>query len=509
MTPVRRRREGRSGASARVAGSATPLLAIALPLLGSFLVSMDVSVVNAIQPAIGKSFEGVGTAAVSWTITAYAITFAATLVPAGRIADRAGRRRTFTAGLAVFAVGSAVCGAAPDLPVLLIGRVLQGAGAAAAQPASLGLLLAAIPSEQRSVHATRWAGAGAVGIALGPVVGGAINVLVSWRWALLVNVPIVAVGMMLAPHALRETERHPGRSLPDPAGALLLAGAAALIALAISQATTWGLTSPKTEVAGVLGLLLGTVFVARSSRVADPVLQLELLRDRRLAFLTATTSLYAAGFFGLLFSFVLFLTNIWQLSTVEAGLGIVPLAGTVVVLSFRVGHLPARAGFRPPLAVGAALMAIGLATNAALENGHSFQAVWVPILMVIGIGGALVYLLLGAAAVATTPSRDLAAVTAINQCGRQLGAALGVASTVAAVGTHAHSVAHFHLAWLICAAFCALAAVSATALGSETIEYPHRVLLLKRQPGRESCRGIDRHKCRTDDRSRVEGASSR
>jgi MFS family permease len=110
-------------------------LAVLLTLLGSFLVSMDVSIVNALQPAIGRTFTGVTAAGISWTITAYAITFAATLVPAGRIADRAGRRRTFAIGLVAFACGSAMCGLAPSLPVLLLGRVLQGAGAAAAQPA--------------------------------------------------------------------------------------------------------------------------------------------------------------------------------------------------------------------------------------------------------------------------------------------------------------------------------------------------------------------------------------
>jgi Na+/melibiose symporter-like transporter len=310
--------------------------------------------------------------------------------------------------------------------------------------------------------------------------------LISWRWAFLVNVPIVAAGIVLAPRALRETERHPGRSLPDPGGALLLAGAAALIALAISQATTWGLTSAKTDAAGVLGLLLGATFVSRTRRVADPVLHLELLRERRLAFLTATTILYAAGFFGLLFSFVLFLTNIWNLSTVEAGLGIVPMAGTVVALSFRVGHLPARTGFRPPLAGGAALIAIGLAINAAVEGGQAFDALWVPVVIVIGIGIALCYLLLGAAAVATTAAADLAAVTAINQCARQLGAALGVASTVAAIGAQAHSAAHFRLAWLICAGFAALAAISAAALGRETIARPQRLPSLAQRPGRQS-----------------------
>ncbi len=478
-----RRRHAASGSDV----PSPTLTAITLPLLGSFLVSMDVSVVNAIQPAVGRSFASTGAAAISWTITAYAITFAATLVPAGRIADRAGRRRVFTAGLGLFGIGSTVCGAAPNLSVLLLGRVLQGAGAAAAQPASLGLLLSATPLGRRSVYATRWGAAGAVGIALGPVVGGAISVILSWRWAFLVNIPLVAVGIVLAPRALRETERHPGRSLPDPAGAILLAGAAASIALAISQATSWGLTSPKTDAAGCLGLLLSVAFVIRSNRVKDPVLHLELLRERRLAFLTATTVLYAAGFFGLLFSFVLFLTNIWNLSTVEAGLGIAPMAAAVVALSFRVGNLPERVGFRPPLAAGAALIAIGLTINAAIASGRSFQAFWVPIVVVIGTGIALCYLLLGAAAVANTAASDLAAVTAINQCARQLGAALGVASTVAAIGTHAHSVMHFHLAWLICAGFSALAAVCAAVLGPEQVDRPHWVLFwLSRGARRDS-----------------------
>jgi predicted MFS family arabinose efflux permease len=233
--------------------------------------------------------------------------------------------------------------------------------------------------------------------------------------------------------------------------------------------------STKTVAAAAFGVSLGIVFVVRSRRVDEPVLQLDLLRERRLAFLTATTIFYAAGFFGLLFSFVLFLTNVWGLSTVEAGLGIVPMAATVVALSFRVGHLPARVGFRLPLAVGATLIAVGLVIDAGIETGHSFRPVWVLVAIVIGTGIALCYLLLGAAAVAHTAASDLAAVTAINQCARQLGAALGVASAVAAIGIHSHSAAHFHLAWLICAGFSVLAALSAAALGPETIADARRL----------------------------------
>ena len=122
----------------------------AVTAAGGLLVSLDVSVANALMPAIGADFQGDGRAAVSWVITAYAIVFAAALVPAGRIADRAGRRRTYLGGLAVFALGSVACGVAPSLPALVAGRAVQGLGAAAASPASLGLLLGAVgPSGAR------------------------------------------------------------------------------------------------------------------------------------------------------------------------------------------------------------------------------------------------------------------------------------------------------------------------------------------------------------------------
>jgi MFS family permease len=358
-----------------------------------------------------------------------------------------------------------VCAAAPDLPVLIIGRVLQGSGAAAAQPASLGLLLALTPSAKRSVLTARWAAAGAAGIALGPLVGGAIAVLSSWRWAFLVNVPIVALACSLTPRALPETERHPGRPLPDPLGAIALAGAAALIALAISQLTTWGAADQRTQAAILLGLLLGAAFVARCRRVADPVLRLDLLRNRPFALLTLTTVLYAASFFGLLFSFVLFLTTEWRLSTVEAGLNIMPMALVNIALAPIVGRLPARFGFAAPLAAGAAVMSIGLLLTATVDGGHSFQPSWVITSTLIGIGIALCYLLLGAAAVADVPHRELAAATGLNQCARQLGAALGIAAVVAAIGAGEHtSIARFHLSWLLCAGFSALAVLPAARL---------------------------------------------
>jgi MFS family permease len=223
--------------------------AFAVTAAGALLVSLDVSVANALMPAIGADFRGDGRAAVSWVITAYAIVFAATLVPAGRVADRAGRRRTYLGGLAVFALGSVVCGVAPDLGVLLAGRVVQGVGAAAASPASLGLLLAATDSRDRATYTARWTGAAALGMTLGPFVGGALTSLGDWRWAFWVNVPIVAATALAAPRVLPETPRIPGRRLPDPAGAvLLMLGAARTHAPSAACRRVW--SSPCSSYAG-------------------------------------------------------------------------------------------------------------------------------------------------------------------------------------------------------------------------------------------------------------------
>jgi MFS family permease len=433
--------------------------------MGSFLVSLDISIANAVLPRMGGSFNHPSRVALSWVIGAYAVSFAAVLVPAGRLADRAGRRRVFTGGLAVFAGGSLLCGVAPSLPILLLGRVTQAAGAAAANPASLGLLLATTDEGERATYTARWAGMGALGIGLGPLVGGAFATALSWRWAFLVNLPIVAVVLLATPRKLPETPLTPGRRLPDPIGAGLLMAAAALVTVAVSESTSWGWSDWRTVGSAIGGVLLGMVFVSRCSRRVDPLLNLQLLRNVRFGLITAATLGYSAAFFGLLFSFVLFLTSSWHLSTVEAGLGITPMAATVFVLSTRVGRLPPRLGFRVPLAAGASLIAAGLVLAIVGTSGRRFDDSWLGIVSVCGVGAGLCYPLLGAAAVADMPPGDLASATALNVCARQLGAALGVAAAVAAIGGQTAAGAHgFHVAWAVCAGFALLSAVAATAL---------------------------------------------
>ncbi len=442
-----------------------PRGAFAVTAAGALLVSLDVSVANALMPAIGADFRGDGRAAVSWVITAYAIVFAAALVPAGRVADRTGRRQTYLGGLVVFGLGSVVCGLAPTLGVLLAGRVVQGVGAAAASPASLGLLLAATDARERATHAARWTGAAALGMTLGPFVGGALTTLGDWRWAFLVNVPIVAATALAAPRVLPETPRHPGRRLPDPLGAVLLTVGAAALTLGLSQVSDWGVLDPRTTGSALTGGVLLLWFVRRSGRVAEPLLDLGLLRRRRVAGAAAMTFLYAAGLFAVLLSFMLFFVDRWDLDLVQAGAAVVPMGLVVVLLTTRVGRLADLVGYRAPLATGASLMAVGLVLSAVTLSGDHFAARWLALAVVIGIGVGLCYPLLAAAAVHGLASADLAAASALNQSARQLGAALGAATAVGVLGSAGvPSLGRYHAVWLLAAGFCALAAAVSAVL---------------------------------------------
>lgn len=437
--------------------------------LGVFLVSLDVSVANAVLPAIGRSLGRPPRAELSWVITAYAITFAAVLVPAGRVADRVGRRRVFMGGLLVFAAGSAICGAAPSMALLLVGRIVQAVGAATLQPASLGLLVGAVGVRARAKYVARWGGMGALGIGLGPSLGGFITSTSSWRWVFLVNLPLVAAALHSAPRLLQETQRHPGRRLPDPLGALVFAIAATGLTLGLSEGASWGWLDPRTLTSVGGGLALGAVFVRRCSVRVDPVLDLDLLRERQFALVTVVTVLYSAAFFGTLFTFMLFLTGPWHLSLTDAGLAITPMPITALLLTSFVGALSDRTGFRWPMVAGTVCMTLGLGLSAVVDRGSRFEVAWLALAALIGFGVGLCYPLLSAAAVATQPAENLAAATAVNQCARQIGAALGVAGTVAALGAgQAMAVARFHAAWSLCGVCTAAGAVAALGIGMST-----------------------------------------
>src|SRR4051795_3320478 len=204
-----------------------------------FMASLDLFIVNIAFPAIASDFGGTSLASLSWVLNAYAIVFAALLVPAGRTADRLGRKRSFIAGLTLFTVASGLSAAAPNVELLVAARILQAVGAAAVFPTSLALLLPEFPPAQRRTAVSIWAAVGAVAAAAGPPIGG-ILVQAGWQLVFLVNVPIGIVLLVAAVRVLTETREPKGTPQPGLVGSLVLIGAIGTLTLGIVKSADWG-----------------------------------------------------------------------------------------------------------------------------------------------------------------------------------------------------------------------------------------------------------------------------
>src|SRR5215210_5184003 len=248
-----------------------------------FMSFLDVTIVNIAFPDIRASFGDSSLASLSWILNAYNIVFAALLVPAGRLADRFGRRRTFVAGLLTFLAASVAAGLAPSVEVLVGARVVQAAGAAPLVPTSLALLLPEFPLSQRATATGIWGATGAIAAALGPSLGGALVDTAGWRWVFFVNLAIGLPALIPARRLLREAREPSPGPLPDGVGAGLLVAAVALLSLGIVKGEDWGWGSGRVAGALAAGVVLLVLFGVRSSRHPAPVVEPALFRVRSFA----------------------------------------------------------------------------------------------------------------------------------------------------------------------------------------------------------------------------------
>jgi EmrB/QacA subfamily drug resistance transporter len=419
--------------------------------LGAFMASLDLSIVNVAFPALERSFSHDTRASLAWVITAYSIVFGSLLVIAGRTADRLGSRRVFFFGLGVFCLGSALCGVAPTVGTLVLGRVIQGSGAAAMLPSSLGLLLGAFPQEKRSQVVSLWGGIGALAVATGPSLGAVLITAFGWRSAFYVNLPVGLVAFVLGRRVLKASPGSGSKSAPDYIGVVLVSAALAALVLAISEGPTWGWPSGWIIGAFVAAVVLGTVFVIRSSRHAEPVLDLNLFRARSFSVANAATFLYSMGFFAMLLGNILFLTSVWHYSILRAGLAVTPGPLVVAAVSGPAGRLAGSVGFRKVLLTGFCVFAAGLIWYAVRVGAHpQFLSVWLPGSLTVGLGIGMTYPVLSAAAVSSLHPERFAVGSAVNQTSRQVGGAIGVAILVVILGTpHTalQALSNFHHLW--------------------------------------------------------------
>jgi EmrB/QacA subfamily drug resistance transporter len=434
--------------------------------LGSFMASLDLSIVNIAFPDIKTSYPQASQASLAWIITAYSIVFGALLVTGGRSGDRQGRKRTFLLGTAVFIVGSFLCGIAPDLPVLVVSRVLQGAGAAFLVPSSVGLLIGTYPPARRTQVVSLWGGIGALAVATGPSLGALLVSAGGWRWVFFVNVPVGLAILVVGRRVLVESARSQNRARPDYLGVVLVSLAVAALVAAVSEGSGWGWGDPRIIGAFVASVVLAAAFLYRSGHHPQPVIDLTLFSERSFAAANAATLVYAAGFFAILLGNILFLTEVWHYSIMRAGLSVTPGPLVVAAIAGPAGKLASRIGFRPVIMAGGACLAAGLAWF-VLRVGATpdYLAVWLPGTLVVGLGIGLSFPVLSAAAVSSLNPERFAIGSAVNQTSRQVGGSLGIAVLVLLTGNPAslaQAVDHFHHVW----AFGAITSLSTAVIAA-------------------------------------------
>jgi EmrB/QacA subfamily drug resistance transporter len=437
-------------------------LVLAVPI---FLTVLDLFIVNVALPAVAGEFPSASLADLSWVLTAYAIVFAAALVPAGKLGDLYGRRKLYLGGLALFLLGSALAAAAPSLPLLLGARALQAVGGAAVTPNSLGLILPLFAPRRRPAAIAAWGAIAGIGAATGPVLG-ALLADTSWRWIFLVNLPLGIVALVLVPRLVREIRDETATRFPDAIGAGLLAVAIGLLTLGISQASAWNWDD---RVIGsfVLAIALGITFVWRSSRHPAPVVELPLLRERAFALAMVGSVLFWAGFAALLISSALFLTTAWNFSILEAGVGLAPGPALSAVFAAASGRLGVRFGAGRVGATGGILLAAAAVwLIASLTAEADYFGAFLPAQLVGGAGIGLAVTSLVAITVAGLPPSRLSTGTAVYATFRQVGAALGVAIWVATLGVSPlTAVSSFVPGW----AFIAVMSVSTSVVMLATV----------------------------------------
>ncbi|MET9254334.1 DHA2 family efflux MFS transporter permease subunit [Streptomyces sp. NPDC003717] len=439
-----------------------PLLLLASS--ATFLAVLDVTIVNLAIPDLHDDFPGSDLADLSWVITVYATVFAALLAPAGRLADVIGRRSLFTAGIGVFTALSLACALAPNIPLLLAARALQGAGAALMIPASLAIVLTDTPLERRRAAIGQWSAASAFAAAVGPALGGVMVDALGWRSLFLINVPFGLL-LLLRANLIPRTTRPEGSKLPDVVGTVLLGVGVGLLSLGISKGSDWGWGDAATLGCLAAGAVAMAVTLLRSRTHAAPAVETGLWRSRTFALANLSVFFYGACLFAWLLVGVLYVTSVWHWSELKAGLAVTPGAFAATLVALYSGKIQTKYGPRAVVVAGAVILAgTGFFLAFTLPDEPRFLDYWLPTGILAGAGmGAITTGTSTAAALSVSPLR-FAAATGLNQTARQVGGAFGIATLATLLSDANADAADFGHVLLFCSIVTVISGVAGLGL---------------------------------------------
>ncbi|WP_406273645.1 DHA2 family efflux MFS transporter permease subunit [Nocardia sp. NBC_00881] len=448
---------------------AAVLVAVGIPM---FMVTLDNLVVTNALPVI-RTELGAALTDLQWFVNAYTLSFASLLLTASAVGDRLGRRRVFLAGIALFTLASAACALAAGPGMLIAARAMQGFGAAAVMPLSLTLLSAAVPERMRNAAIGIWGGIAGLGVALGPLVGGAVVDGLSWHWIFWLNVP---VGLAVLPFAARVlAESHGGSRRLDPVGLLLSAGGVLAVVWGVIHGAGDGWTSASVLSALIGGAALLTCLIGWELRTPEPMLPLRLFRSRAFSVSNVVGFAFSVGVFGSIFLLAQYFQVVQGYTPLESGVRTMPWTMAPMVVAPIAGLLVDRVGARTLISTGQILLAAALAWIAAIVSVDIDYGAFVAPFLLAGVGMGLTFAPASTIVMSSAAPEDQAMASGTNNTVREVGVAMGVAvlaSVFASYGSYLSP--QNYVDGLVPAVWVGAAIVAAGALASLLL--PRRVV---------------------------------
>jgi len=400
-------------------------LALAVLCISLLIVTLDNTVLNVVLPTLVRDLNATSTQ-LQWIVDAYVIVFAGLLLVAGSVADRVGRKRTFLAGLVLFAAGSTWAAFSGSVSMLMAARASMGIGGALIMPSTLSIITQMFgdPGErQRAIGF--WAGTSGVGVALGPIIGGLLLAHFWWGSVFLINVPIAAAGLLLALPLVPDS-RNPAAAAPDFTGALLSIAGLALLLWGLIQAPVDGWSSVLVIGAMVSGVVALAAFALWESRTTHPMLKLEFFAHREFSAAISAVSLATLGLFGALFVLTQYLQFDLGYTPLQAGIRVLPAAGAIAVIAPLSALLQKAIGTKLTTAAGLLVIAAGLWQIGQASASSTYVDVLAGMIM-LGVGAGLTIPSSTASVMGSVPTEHTGIGSATNGTALQLGGALGVA----------------------------------------------------------------------------------